>query len=354
MQTHWFRFLVMLCVCVASPSWSADTSHLSIGDCLVATSVGDVVVPEPLTYKIPLPPLRINPNAPLGSVIYSGNIYVYPESTGLKLWCHYPPTLLIGSDRTSFWYTQYTPIPGIQIELTFAGTNGNWTSSRFPIPSNEMNSGFAPPGNELPAAFLVTVKLIKTGPIAAGGQYSGPIVKWVPGPASGPQFQNHPIGYFYFDSPGPIEYAIPTCTAKPPAPVDLGKVPLNRFASVGSTSDEKPFSINLTCVDGAPGVLTSIYMTLTDQANPANRSNALSLSADSKATGVGIQVLHNASVIKYGADDKRPGNENQWLAQSAVGNGVVNIPLSARYVRLAQTMTAGTANGRATFTMSYQ
>lgn len=352
MKIHWLHFLFLLCVWASSPSWSADTSHLDYGDCLVATSAGDEVVPEPLAYKLPLPPLRINPNVPLGTVIYSGSLFISAPRTGLKLWCHYPPTTPAANDATTFWYApSFTGIPGIKIDLTF---RGGWVATRFPIPGNEMNSGGGPPGKELPTDLVVDVKLTKTGPIAAGSQFSGPVALWVPGTVSGRIFLNHPIGIIYFDSPVTIEYAIPTCTAKPPAPVDLGKVPLNRFASVGSTSDEKPFSINLTCVGGAPGVLTSIYMTLTDQTNPANRSNALSLSADSKARGVGIQVLHNSSVIKYGADDNRPGNENQWLAQSAVGNGVVNIPLSARYVRLAQTVTAGTANGRATFTMSYQ
>jgi type 1 fimbria pilin len=99
--------------------------------------------------------------------------------------------------------------------------------------------------------------------------------------------------------------------------------------------------------------MTSVYTTLTDQTNPANQSNTLSLSASSTASGIGIQVLNGNTVISYGPDSSVVGNPNQWLAGST-GNGTFNIPLTARYAQTAPTVKPGTANGIATFTMSYQ
>ncbi|KVH63801.1 adhesin [Burkholderia sp. MSMB1072] len=98
-----------------------------------------------------------------------------------------------------------------------------------------------------------------------------------------------------------------------------------------------------------------MYTTLTDASNPANVSNMLSLGPDSTASGVSIQVLHgdNDKLISYGPDSSQAGNPNQWFV-GEFGNVDVTIPLKARYVQTASDVKAGTANGRATFTMSYQ
>ncbi|KVR00360.1 adhesin [Burkholderia ubonensis] len=98
-----------------------------------------------------------------------------------------------------------------------------------------------------------------------------------------------------------------------------------------------------------------MYTTLTDASHPANVSSVLSLGADSTASGVGIQVLRgdNDTLISYGPDSSQAGNPNQWFV-GEFGNVDVTIPLKARYVQTASDVKAGTANGRATFTMSYQ
>nr|WP_232447339.1 fimbrial protein [Burkholderia ubonensis] len=135
----------------------------------------------------------------------------------------------------------------------------------------------------------------------------------------------------------------------------LGEVPVKTFTGIGSVSPARSFDIRLNCSGGGLGTSTNVYTTLTDLTNPGNRSNVLSLTRDSRATGVGIQVLNGSTVLAYGPDSNASGNINQWKAGSVTpGTATFSIPLSARYVQTAGSVTPGSAAGRATFTMSYQ
>jgi len=136
----------------------------------------------------------------------------------------------------------------------------------------------------------------------------------------------------------------------------MGSVPVNSFSGVGSSSPiTPPFPIDLACSGGDPGTSVKVYATLTDNTNPGNTSQVLSLTSDSTAQGVGIQVLKNGTVLGYGPDASTPGNTNQWEAGVVnVGTNNFRIPLQARYVQTGPNVTPGIANGRATFTMSYQ
>lgn len=96
-----------------------------------------------------------------------------------------------------------------------------------------------------------------------------------------------------------------------------------------------------------------MLLTLTDQIQPANRSDRLTLTGDSTATGVALQLLHGNAVLSYGADSNAPDNPNQWQAGST-GNGTFQITLTARYLQTEPTVHPGTANGLATFTLSYR
>jgi type 1 fimbria pilin len=146
----------------------------------------------------------------------------------------------------------------------------------------------------------------------------------------------------------------PTCSLSSSSiQASLGAVPARNFGGVGSTSPAVPFNIALRCSGGDAGVLSSIYVTLTDQRSPANVSDRLSLTAASTASGVAVQILNGTTVLKFGPDSNVPGNTNQWFAGES-GNGSLTIPLTARYVKTATNVTPGTANAVATFTMSYQ
>ncbi|AZD35974.1 hypothetical protein C4K22_3231 [Pseudomonas chlororaphis subsp. aurantiaca] len=147
----------------------------------------------------------------------------------------------------------------------------------------------------------------------------------------------------------------PVCTASSPTiPVSLRRVSIEHFSGVGSTSDAQTFNITLSCSGGRPGSSVNARVQLTDASKPENTSNHLTLSSDSTASGLGINILKDGAALVFGPDSASSG-ANQWSAGViAQGVSTFQIPLSARYVQIAPKIVSGKANGRATFTISYQ
>lgn len=115
----------------------------------------------------------------------------------------------------------------------------------------------------------------------------------------------------------------------------------------------KDFNLRLQCSGGDAGSMTRMFIVFSDTTNPSNRSSTLSLSKDSKAKNVGIEILRdNGELVRYGPES---GEENQWMV-GEFGNVPVDIKLRARYVGTSMTLkpTVGSANANATFTISYK
>jgi len=196
-------------------------------------------------------------------------------------------------------------------------------------------------------------ELIKLGPIRAGTLSAESLIGiW---DAAGSD-----VAYAFLRLGGSVSIkpvVPPTCSfaSKGPVQAPLGNVSATSFKGVGSTSAARPFSIDLTCKGGDGKTSIDAYVTLTDATDTGNRSNVLTLSSDSQAKGVGIEVLSGTTVLGYGPDSNAAGNANQWKAGTvSAGTSSYSIPLTTRYVQTEAVVTPGSANGRATFTMSYQ
>lgn len=136
----------------------------------------------------------------------------------------------------------------------------------------------------------------------------------------------------------------------PSTTVTMRSANASAFTGIGSTTGDTPVSLGLTCPSAVPKVL----ITLTDNVSPTNVSNILSTKTDSTSSGVKLQILDQAGKpVMFGPDSSLAGNTNQWLVGQATP-GLMNIPLTVRYIQTAQTIKPGTVNGVATFTMSYQ
>jgi type 1 fimbria pilin len=125
------------------------------------------------------------------------------------------------------------------------------------------------------------------------------------------------------------------------------------FSGVGSYAKSKDFKVGLDCT----GSSSQIYMTLTDGTTASNRSDVLSLTATSTASGLGLQLLRNGgALVSYGPASDAPGTTNQFFVGSAVAviTAGGEIPFSVRYVQTATQMRPGNVSAIATFTMSYQ
>ena len=137
----------------------------------------------------------------------------------------------------------------------------------------------------------------------------------------------------------------PSCTAVPTPPVQLGKVWKNLFSSVGSTAAEQSFNIKLNCREAKPE-LHAVYLRMDAKPDASGAPGVIALSPDANAaTGVGIQILDK---------DRQPVTYGQGALVGMSKDGVYNVPFHARYYQTSNQVTAGQANGTATFTLEYK
>ncbi|MCA7933141.1 type 1 fimbrial protein [Burkholderia cepacia] len=289
-----------------------------------------------------IPPF--NPNVPDGTLLLG--ITLESDNVPPPFWirCVYPIFSL------SYWHS---PLPayGVNQKMFQSGIEGVAvkiaSSGKFlPIdsrdayyPEYEIGVGG---GNKA----SVMLQFYKIGPITGKGRLSGEFAFH-----SVTSLTDKVVSYRWS---GDLQIKAPTCNAAAATQnVDLGTYSTKKFTGIGSTSDLKPFAINLICSGGDESVDAKLYMTLTDVTYQSNTSNTLNLSSDSTAKGLGIQVFKDSTLLSYGPDSSVAGNKNQWYA-GTTGNGFFSIPLSARFIQTSPTVTAGKAKGRMTFTLSYQ
>ncbi|KVU40878.1 fimbrial protein [Burkholderia ubonensis] len=200
-------------------------------------------------------------------------------------------------------------------------------------------------------SYSMTIELIKTGNITAAGVLSGSYAQYRANSTDGQLLVD-----YRFASPVLVQPRVPTCkVATPLITVPMGTVNVHSFGGVGTTTRPQAFNISLTCSGGDTGTSTNAFVTLTDATTPSNTSTTLSMSKDSTASGIGVQILKGDALLGFGPDSAAVGNINQWHAGTiAQGQAGLTIPLSARYVQTGAKVSAGSANARATFTLSYQ
>jgi len=291
---------------------------------------------------------KINPNLPDGTVIdYALSMYSGVQNN-TKVNCTgglgISPRKGLGT--TGPYNTYRTSVPGLGFRISHSVGSGLPAGMTGPWPLS-VNHGTQTSVFVYDYPNTVRVELVKIGEIKAGGTITGDV-------AEGYFKGTFKYMIYHLEYPEIVELAIPTCKVTTPSiGVFLGNVSASSFKGVGQTSTAVPLNIALTCSGGATGVNANVFVTLTDQTLPGNVSNVLTLNSASTAKGVGIQVLNGTTVISYGPDSNVVGNKNQWKA-GTTANGVFNIPLTARYVQTDTTVKPGSANGRATFTMSYQ
>jgi major type 1 subunit fimbrin (pilin) len=170
---------------------------------------------------------------------------------------------------------------------------------------------------------------------------------------------------------GSINIVALTCQT-PDVNVSMGSYGTASLKGIGSATAEVNFVIPLTGCPGFPGyygnansvpttsqtgvvtagtlVPNTISLRVDPAATPIDATNGvLSLTAGADtATGVGLQLLHHS-----GAPWVLSQNQLLNVGLSA-GTTTLNIPLSARYLQTASTVTPGKANAVATYTIIYQ
>ncbi|EKN5999754.1 fimbrial protein [Yersinia enterocolitica] len=129
---------------------------------------------------------------------------------------------------------------------------------------------------------------------------------------------------------------------QPSIDVTMGDVQRNSFSGVGSVSESIPFSVQLNCQAN-----TQVDITINAEQDSSNIPGVIRLnqSAETTATGIGVQMLYNNNPMIFGS---------QVNTGTSAIEGNYSIPFTARYLQIQPVVTAGHANASATFTMSYR
>ncbi|MFM0203876.1 fimbrial protein [Paraburkholderia fungorum] len=244
-----------------------------------------------------------------------------------------------------------TGITGLGIRYTFNSANCGISNQVLANGSTRLNCPFTGPagGSAVPLNLTVTSILVVTGTIAPGASTLSTIpqiaLTFRTSDGGTASWAKSPI--YSGSATGTLTHA--TCSvSQPNIYVPLATADTRAFAAgSGAVFAPTPFSLTFACSAGA-----KVSITLTDNVNPASRSNTLQLTADSSAKGIGIQVLNGSGPVSFGADAATPGNTNQWLIGDSP-NGQLQVPLTARYISTGA-VSAGTVKALATFTISYQ
>ncbi|WP_241627649.1 fimbrial protein, partial [Rosenbergiella epipactidis] len=125
--------------------------------------------------------------------------------------------------------------------------------------------------------------------------------------------------------------------------VPMGNVLASNFHGINTwpgDANTKKFSIPLDCSAG-----TKVALQMDGNVQNATQGVIKLNSGSGSATGVGIQLLYNNAPLQLSTPID---------AGSTSSDGEYDIPLQARYYQIASNITPGTANGTATFTLTYQ
>ncbi|HDL7824299.1 TPA: fimbrial protein [Yersinia enterocolitica] len=125
---------------------------------------------------------------------------------------------------------------------------------------------------------------------------------------------------------------------------DLGEQQLRNSTNTGPIGNGRTQKIALTC---DPNTKYSLQV---DGIAESGHQGVLKLSPGSNATGVGVQLL-----VGKNQDPVEFGQPKQMGTTASSGADLQEtIDITARYYQTENTVTPGTANASATFTMTYQ
>lgn len=118
-------------------------------------------------------------------------------------------------------------------------------------------------------------------------------------------------------------------------------------SGIGQTSSAIPFSIQLNCEALLSGTFDVMMKFDGDAVSGLSDSGVVALNSTSTASGVGVQILNgNQQPIALATPFA--------VASYPLSNALVTVPLYARYYQTASTISPGTANAVAQYTISYQ
>ncbi|RYM64499.1 hypothetical protein BSQ98_10255 [Serratia liquefaciens] len=347
----------------------------------------------PKTYVIPLAPINISAGVdmPVNTEIYHGSTRLgWDSANRITCWASSPPeTMNFGE----FYGIQDAPMP-------ISNINAGIYETGIPGIGVKVGDGVTGATKERPLRTLRTfnlerpgeisshsnlssfINLVKTGPLIPG---SYPLnaanlptaTRYFDNRAGYPTIQGFPILTSVIQYQGVINVSAQTCTT-PDVDVPMGKHDANTtFTGIGSTTSW--IKVNLTLQNcptfyGYYDRFNSIWLFDGDRGGelPAGIS-------DSRNNQIGARFTPNTSVvdaakgimaidttettaasgigIQLGWGEATPVpidlNTESRMTLPKDGSPTISVPLSARYIQTANTVTPGRADGKLTFTINY-
>ncbi len=330
------------------------------------------------SYTIPLSgTISVPPGTPVGKEIYrlkiafvnQGWVYVKCTSSGQFYQGYdYLTTPLLPSDYSTAVYK--TGVPGIGVKFVRGNSYGD-----FPLKTaiscigktcNYPSSGWDADSRVL---------FIKTADVVTAGTIEG---NQLPTALYSVGQNDSMLGVYKVSLSGSLQVTSPTCNitaASKTMTVNMGKHKITVFTGTGATTEWKNASIQLAncgqfygktgpnmlagALDGDnyyPLDLQNNFLTVTLYPQNGTRSTTDAANGIMKiddgtsgATGVGIQLSSSESTS--GLIDLTTG-----ITQTLPVDGTRNItvPLYARYIQTENSVTAGNANGRLEYVITYQ
>lgn len=234
-----------------------------------------------------------------------------------------------------------TNIPGVGVAIqarTYA--NGCGWQSWIDIDAGSWNGSACNNNGTVTNGGQAMAALVKTGPITGGTVAGGVVMQAAAYVISAVQ---SPYMSFALTS---TAVTVMSCIT-PNVTVPMGSNPAASFKGAGSTTSPVGFNVAL---NSCPAGMNSIQYSFDAPGGVVNAANGvIALSSDSTATGVGLQLQDSTGkALQFGTQYTLSG-------YSRATGGAYTIPLKAAYSQLTgKAVTAGTANGLITFTMTYQ
>ncbi|MGM8398326.1 fimbrial protein [Enterobacter hormaechei] len=373
---RWISVATFLCLFVVSNAAMAVTCSLDSAS--VFKTASNVTMPLNLST------IAVSNDIPDGTIIYQqrftpsyssitvncddSNSWLYVMSlTNTPALSTWTGTVTSPESWVAEWswngYIYETGVQGIGLTLSMMST-------RKPAPGSVGTNCYAGRScTDTGNAARVYLALVKTGPISPGIINASNFPTFKAG--LGREASN--IELYTLNFTGSLNITLPTCTT-PDFSVALGKWPAERFTGKGSTTPWVAANITLTNCGTFVGsnVSTDNYWSddlsysftnmqwntwslslspVTSVLDSANGIMALDNSTGSAATGIGIQ-LSSGDTTSADSHIIDLGTALTGIFNSD-GASSVTIPLSARYIQTEDSVTAGTADGKLIYTISY-
>lgn len=245
-------------------------------------------------------------------------------------------------------YVYQTNLPGIGLMINYWNSTSSTPSGDMGWKAQTMPASWAVANAQsYSLASWFRVRLVKTGPIAAGTlQLAGIKAQvWYGGLAPNTAASVNAVTLVLSHN---VTVNAQTCSLNMPNITKaLPTVALSHLLAVGDTVGDQAFQIGMSC---GSGIKVSYQLDATSYAGMASSSGVMAPDGSSTARGVGIQLLSgtvgSATPVSFGSVS--------LLKTLTAANDVLNIPLVARYYRVSSVVTPGSLTSVATLTMYYQ